>query len=281
MTALINRIIDYSAVNGPGTRMVLVFQGCNFRCHYCHVPDTQGNCNGCGVCAYHCPSGALKPEMPGRPPLWMEENCTDCGACINACRKDSSPKIKRMSIKDVLDHVMEKRRFIQGITCSGGECTLYAEFMAELFPVVRQQKLSCLIETNGTLDFAKHEDLLEYCDGVMLDIKAADPARHLDLTGGDNEAVFQAAAFLAKAGKLLEVRTLVTRTDYGARETVEKTAEVLEPWLAGSDIAYRFIPFRVFGVRREYRRLGTPLRETLEELRTLALERGFTRAFVS
>lgn len=281
MTALINRIIDYSAVNGPGTRMVLVFQGCNFRCRYCHVPETLGNCNGCGVCAYHCSAGALKLDVPGITPQWIEEYCTDCGSCINACRKDSSPKIKRMSIKDVLDHAAEIIKQIRGITCSGGECTLYTEFMTELFPIIKRQKLSCLIETNGTADFEKHSDLMEYCDGVMLDIKAADPDKHQDLTGRSNDQVFKTAEFLARTGKLIEVRTLITKADYGAEETIEKTAAILRPHIKKYDIAYRLIPFRVFGVRREYRRLGAPPQEKLEHLRSLAQACGFTRVFIS
>ena len=281
MTALINRIIDYSAVNGPGTRMVLAFQGCNFRCRYCHVPDTLGNCNGCGICAYYCPAGALKQNEPGIAPQWIEENCIDCGACTNACRKDSSPRIKKMSVKDVMAHVAGLVKQIQGITCSGGECTLYTDFMAELFSVMRKQKLSCLIETNGTADFENYGNLMEHCDGVMLDIKAADPVKHEELTGQGNEQVFKNAEYLARTGKLIEVRTLVTGTDYGAEETVEKTADILRPYLEKYDIAYRIIPFRVFGVRREYRRLGTPSQEKLEQLRHLALTCGFTQVFIS
>jgi pyruvate formate lyase activating enzyme len=281
MTALINRIIDYSAVNGPGIRMVLVFQGCNYRCLYCHVPDTLGNCNGCGICAYHCPTGALKLDIPGIPPYWMEESCTDCGACINSCRKDSSPKIKKMSIKDVLDHTAGKIKHIAGITCSGGECTLHTEFMTELFPIMRRQKLSCLIETNGAANFEKLRDLMDNCDGVMLDIKAADPVKHQELTGRSNDQVFKTAEFLARTGKLIEVRTLITKKDYGAEETIKKTSSLLRPYIGIYDIAYRLIPFRVFGVRREYRRLGSPSREQLEQLRSLALACGFGRVYIS
>jgi pyruvate formate lyase activating enzyme len=186
-----------------------------------------------------------------------------------------------MSIKDILDHVMEHRRHIRGITCSGGECTLFAEFLTELFPIVQHQGLSCLIETNGTLDFEEHRDLLDCCDGVMLDIKAADPEKHIALTGRDNEVVFKSAIALAKMGKLLEIRTVVMKADFGVRETVEKAADLLEPYLKKNDISYRLIPFRVFGVRRENRRLGTPSRQLMEELRVLALSRGFSRVVIS
>ena len=281
MTALINRIIEYSAINGPGNRLVLVFQGCNFRCQYCHVPDTLGNCNGCGICSFHCPAGALKLDVPGIAPQWIEENCINCGACINSCRKDSSPKIKKMSIKDILDYVALRRKYIKGITCSGGECTLHAEFMAELFPILHHQKLSCLIETNGSLDFEKHSDLLDCCDGFVVDIKAADNLKHEKLTGRGNEQVLKSARYLAQRGKLVEVRTLVTAADFGAEETITKTADLLHPFLKKQGIVYRLIPFRVFGVRREFRNLGTPPRERMESLRNLALSSGFTRVLIS
>ena len=281
MTALINRIIDYSAINGPGTRMVLVFQGCNFRCQYCHVPDTLGNCNGCGICSYYCPAKALKPDIPGIPPQWIEENCIDCGACINSCKKDSSPKIKKMSTKDVLDYIAARRKQINGITCSGGECTLQVEFMTELFPILREQKLSCLIETNGSLDFEKHIDFLDSCDGIMLDIKTCNNAVHEELTGRGNNQVLKSARFLAQTGKLMEIRTLITRADFRAEETIKQIAGLIGPYLKKYEIAYRLIPFRVFGVRREFRNLGTPSQANLESLRSLVLSCGFTKVFIS
>jgi len=36
----INKILNFSSVDGPGNRLVVFFQGCNFNCNYCHNPET-------------------------------------------------------------------------------------------------------------------------------------------------------------------------------------------------------------------------------------------------
>ncbi|MCL1814096.1 MAG: hypothetical protein FWG29_11340, partial [Treponema sp.] len=105
--------------------------------------------------------------------------------------------------------------------------------------------------------------------------------KHEELTGRGNAQVFKSAHFLARTGKLIEVRTLITQADFGAEETVIKTANLLRPYIKEYDIAYRLIPFRVFGVRREFRNLGTPSHEKMEKLRTIAVSCGFTRVFIS
>ncbi|MGL5951492.1 MAG: 4Fe-4S cluster-binding domain-containing protein, partial [Cetobacterium sp.] len=40
LKAKINKIIKFSNVDGPGNRMAIFFQGCNFNCEYCHNPET-------------------------------------------------------------------------------------------------------------------------------------------------------------------------------------------------------------------------------------------------
>ena len=45
MVGRIRQIIDSSAIDGPGNRTVIFFQGCNFNCHYCHNPETISSGN--------------------------------------------------------------------------------------------------------------------------------------------------------------------------------------------------------------------------------------------
>lgn len=40
MKGYIRKIINISPVDGPGNRMVVFLQGCNFDCKYCHNPET-------------------------------------------------------------------------------------------------------------------------------------------------------------------------------------------------------------------------------------------------
>jgi pyruvate formate lyase activating enzyme len=312
MTALLNRIIDFSKIDGPGLRTVLVFQGCNFRCLYCHRPDTMGNCDGCGICVTRCPSGALRPRGGKKIalvddsicfPEFSEKKCSDCGTCINVCAKDATPKIIKVSVKDILERLKKNAAAIEGVTCTGGECLLQGEFMAELFPQAKKitgsagKPLTCLIDTNGSLFIKKPDSpfgifdslrdveafpgLADSCDGVFLDIKSADDRIHRELAGGSSGAVLKAAAFLAEKGKLREVRTLVCKQDFAAAETVAAVAKLLAPYLEKTDIAYRLIPFRVYGVRKEHRKLGAPSRARLNELRRIALNNGFRTVFIS
>lgn len=150
--APVNRILPLSTVDGPGCRAAVFLQGCNLACAYCHNPETQNLCTGCGACVPACPAGALSLES-GRV-RWVAERCAGCDACIRLCPRFASPKVTVMTASEVLSALAPSRPFIRGLTVSGGECTLYPDFLTELFTLARAGGLGCLLDSNGMVPLA-------------------------------------------------------------------------------------------------------------------------------
>lgn len=273
MKALVNKVIPFSAVDGPGNRTAVFFQGCNFDCKYCHNPETIHICNSCGICVEHCQRKALS-ILDGKI-LFFPEKCMECDMCIRSCPNGSSPKAVEMTESELLEVVRGEIPFIRGITFSGGECTLQAEFLKKFLPKVREYGLDVLLDSNGSYDFAHDQELLALIDGVMLDIKACSWQEHRRVTGRDNKIVLDNLIFLAREGKLEEVRTVVVPGLFCAEAAVRHTAEILAPFLNKKSIRYKLIAYRPMGVRSQYRSFQSPEPEEMERLKKIIASYGF------
>jgi len=271
--ALINKIIDYSVVDGPGNRTVIFFQGCNLNCHYCHNPETINKCNNCGLCVETCPTTALK--LINGIVTYDQQLCCNCDTCLKTCQNNSSPKTSLMDVNTILTHIKGNLPFIRGITLSGGECTLNAEFIKELFGLTKSLNLSNLLDSNGTYDFEKDPAILDNCDGVMLDIKAFKPSDHFKITDHQNDLIIKNAIYLAKLGKLTEIRTVVIPNDLDNISTVTEISKLLEPYQKINSIKYKLIKYRPFGVRISYQTFKQPDDNLMNQLAQLAKTNGF------
>lgn len=209
--ARISKILPWSCVDGPGNRLVLFLQGCNFACPGCHNPHTIGLCNDCGDCIPACPRSALS-VVDGRIAFDLAA-CDQCDLCLRACPISANPMVQHLDVAEVLALIRRDRDFLTGITVSGGEATLQLKFVIALFTAIRSDpalsRLTCLVDTNGHLGAEAWARLLPVTDGVMLDIKAMDDARHHALTGHGNGKVLASARIVQAAGKLYELRYLM------------------------------------------------------------------------
>lgn len=269
MEALVNRIIPFSSVDGPGNRTAIFLQGCNFNCQYCHNPETINLCGHCGVCIGVCPTGAL--ERVGETVTWDPVKCCLCDACLKACPNGSSPRTRKMTPEQVMDEVKKNMPFIRGITVSGGECTRWPRFVTTLFALAKKAGLHTLLDTNGSYDLSSDPSLLAVTDGFMLDVKAWDVTVHQSLCGAENDIVKRNLAFLAACGKLAELRTVVVPGVGDPEETVRQAATLA----AGGDTRYKIIRYRPFGVREPYKtQIVPPTDEQLNVLAELAKSCG-------
>ena len=160
MKAVVNRIIPFSSVDGPGNRTAIFLQGCNINCKYCHNPETRKMCVQCGTCVKNCPAGALSMGTDGKV-KFDPAKCVQCDTCIHVCPHDSSPRTCEMTPEEVYARVKKQIPFIRGISVSGGECMLWPEFLTELFRLAKQDGLGTLIDSNGMIPFEDYPELME------------------------------------------------------------------------------------------------------------------------
>lgn len=253
-SALVSRVLPFSCVDGPGNRLVLFLQGCNFRCPGCHNPHTIGLCDDCGDCLAVCPSGAL--TMSEGKVHWQEALCTDCDACLKACPRSANPKTRQMSVAEVLALLRRYGPLLTGITVSGGEATTQLPFVIALFTAIKAApdlaRLTCLLDSNGSLGETGWQRLLPVLDGAMIDLKGWHEPVHLALTGRGRERVQASLQLLAQAGKLAEVRLLLVpgRSDF--LDATGALQEALTTFLLSlGPVPIRLNGFRHHGVRGE------------------------------
>ncbi|MCD8223163.1 MAG: YjjW family glycine radical enzyme activase [Clostridiales bacterium] len=274
MKAVVNRIIPFSSVDGPGNRTAVFLQGCDIDCKYCHNPETRKLCVQCGVCVRNCPVGALSFDGDGKV-CFAPERCIRCDSCIHVCPYDSSPRTCEMTPEEVYARVKKQIPYIRGLSVSGGECMLWPEFLTELFRLARKDGLGTLIDSNGMIPFWEYPELMDVSDGVMLDIKAFDDEDYERVTGASNQIVLDNAVYLAKTSKLYEVRAVIVPDLYDGEKSVRGMGDFLAPYLSIHDIRVKIIAYRPMGVRERYSHYQVPEPVYLKQLADILREKGF------
>jgi pyruvate formate lyase activating enzyme len=220
-TGIVFNIQKFSVHDGPGIRSIVFFKGCPLSCKWCSNPESQApqpvvmlnarNCLKCGRCLPACPRGALDYSIKG---YIDRQRCVDCGRCASVCyARALVVSGQTMSVAEVVAEIKKDaihyRRSNGGITLSGGEPLLQANFAGEILKASQAHGWHTAIETTG---FATEESLLKvipYVDLVLLDMKQIDAGFHKQGTGISNEVILRNALRIAAMAKELVVRVPV------------------------------------------------------------------------
>lgn len=105
--------------------------------------------------------------------VFMQGCCLSCGCCHNPETQPLGGG-KIYSAVEIADKAERYREYFKadgGITLSGGEPLLQAEFAKELFSICRKRNINTCLDTSGSIMNSEVEELLSYTDRVLLDIK--------------------------------------------------------------------------------------------------------------
>lgn len=219
---LINNIIPFSNVDGPGNRLVIFVQECNLNCLYCHNFETINKCIHCLKCIETCPTNAL--TNVNNKVVYDEKKCIDCDTCIYTCPYNSTPKAIEHTVDEIVKMIVSYQDFIDGVTFSGGEATTYHEEIALIAKALKEYNIGVLVDTNGYFNIDETADLIKNIDGFMVDIKTLNHTKELiamDNTNLDN------VDRLIEMNMVTELRT-VDLKDEESRLTIEYIDKLIE-----------------------------------------------------
>ncbi len=219
MTGRVADIMRFATHDGPGIRTTVFLKGCVLACAWCHNPETIAcgpelgyvakKCLGCGECVPVCPQGAH--QMVDGEHVFDRTRCVACGACAEVCLGNALTLYGReMTAEQVLATVIEDRVFYQstggGVTVSGGEPLLQADFCGELLGMAKHEGLHTAVDTCGMVPWEAFAEVLPVTDLFLYDIKHTDPVIHQRHTGSDNELILDNLCHLSECGTAIEIR---------------------------------------------------------------------------
>lgn len=201
---IVCNIQHYSIHDGPGVRTIVFLKGCPLRCRWCANPETQAiqpqlmvltdRCVGCGACKTVCPRKAVRLE--GGKAVTDRGLCAACGTCRKVCKSDARSIMgETMSVEDIVAQAAEDSLFYAGtgggVTLSGGEVLLQADFAAAILKGCRKSGIHTAIETCGFADWERVRQVAREADLILYDLKHMDSERHRQGTGQGNERILE------------------------------------------------------------------------------------------
>lgn len=159
--------------DGPGIRTSVFLKGCPLRCVWCHNPESQST---------EIQRAVGSDEICGR----------------------------EMSVEDVMAEVRRDVVFYRvsggGLTLTGGEPLMQADFAFALAQAARREGIAVAIDTCGFAPWDVFARLMPVTDLFLYDLKCIEPRRHRELTGVENALILENLRRLDTAGARLWMR---------------------------------------------------------------------------
>jgi pyruvate formate lyase activating enzyme len=192
----------FSIHDGPGIRTTVFLKGCPLRCGWCSNPESLSpypeiltrdvKCIRSGRCVEACPEQAITIVENTRIIQW--EKCNHCGKCAEACPSRAIEAVGRMmTVAEVMDTVARDASYYErsggGMTLSGGESLVQWRFASALLQEAKRRGLHTALDTTGYADWKILDEILNFTDLVLYDVKHPDSAKHREGTGVPNERI--------------------------------------------------------------------------------------------
>ncbi len=282
VSGLVFNVQRYSIHDGPGIRTTVFLKGCPLRCAWCHNPESkspqpeltiyQERCVRCGACWEACPQEHLDQVRSG--PLVDRVHCIRCGRCVEACVNDARQLVgQTLTIDQLMAELLKDRIFYDdsggGVTVSGGEPLMQAEFVRQLLDACRDAEISTAVDTCG---FGERDDLLAIApltDIFLYDVKILDDEKHIRFTGVSNAVILENLRALAQIHSRIWIRVPLVPGFNDSPADIAATARFVASLPGVCQV--NLLPYHPLGLHKSERlgtlsNLGAPVRPSAEAL---------------
>jgi len=143
-----------------------------------------------------------------------------------------------------------------GVTCSGGEPLMQPDFLIDFLKKCKRAGIHTALDTAG-FGIGRYEEILEYTDLVILDIKHVDRAGYRQLAGGDIGEFHKFAHAVNESGKKVWIRHVVVPGMTDGNEHMEKLGRMIRKFDRVEKI--ELLPYHNLGVSK-YESMGIAYR---------------------
>ena len=204
-----------SVHDGPGCRTLIFLNGCSLNCFWCSNPEGISNvplplyfatkCILCNNCVEACGYDAITNS---EGILKIDRNiCSKCAEreCLNTCYTDALKLGGReMTVSKLVSIIQRDRQFWGsegGMTLTGGEPLLQAEFACEVLKQCHEAYIHTAIETCGNVPSQSFSKVMPYLDWMFFDLKHLNSEAHKNGTGAGNKLILENAKLVAREFK--------------------------------------------------------------------------------
>ena len=187
--------MHYSVHDGPGIRTTVFFKGCPLSCSWCHNPESL----------------EIKPQE-----VFYPHKCINCGQCKSKglghiCHTGARETIGyEINVPDLMKKIRKDNLFYEqsggGVTFSGGEPLLQAEFLLEVLSECKKDYINTAIDTSGFCDTDALLKAAELANYILYDIKFIDSKKHEKYCGASNELILNNLSCLSETKTRLLIR---------------------------------------------------------------------------
>ena len=266
-TARIFNIQRYSLNDGQGIRTVVFFKGCPHTCPWCANPES------------------MSPKIET---VRRESKCLHCATCLQdaeECPSGAWEHIGRdVTLKSLEREVLKDDVFFRasggGVTLSGGEVLMQAEFATRFLQRLKQWGIRTAIETAGDTSPRRLLPLAQACDEVLFDLKIMDCAQARQVLSMNQPRVLENFRLLVAEGiKVIPRLPLIP----GYTLNTENVAQILA-FLAPLPVdEVHLLPFHQYGepkyslLEREWAMAGikAPEPEEIAPIQAMVEQAGY------